>query len=151
MKILISIILSAIFVANTAQANNLGFLSGYKNSNEPKFAHQKDAFKFSSKREENTVILTWIILDKYYMYRDKIKIKVKNNQDGIFKKLTNKNYSHTTNHVIKFDEGFEKDMHVFYEIMEIEIENHNYYEIKVQSQGCAEKGFCYAPHEEIIK
>lgn len=136
MKIIQAIIF--IMISNISYAGGLFDNYEYK---QDKFLSAEKAFQFSYEIKNDKVIVQWIIAESYYMYHEKLKL-TSNNRSIV--------YSHSNSSILKYDEGFEKEMEVYYEIMEISFNNKNYNEIIIESQGCAEEGLCYPLQKEKI-
>jgi thiol:disulfide interchange protein DsbD len=136
MKIIQSIII--ILLSNISYAE--GLFDNYEYKQE-KFLSADNAFKFSYELTENKVVVQWIIAEDYYMYKEKIKVTSNKNQVI---------YNNSNMSVLKYDEGFEKTMEVYYEIVEISFDKNKHGEIIIESQGCANEGLCYPLQKEKI-
>lgn len=99
------------------------------------------AFKFSAKMvDAKTIEITYAIADGYYMYRERFSFKADGVRlgDPIFPKGK-----------VKFDETFKKDVETYRHSVSIKlpVEASAAFTLKSTSQGCADKGLCYAPIE----
>lgn len=135
-------ILPFIIILTSINANAIGLFDGYKKqTSNSKFLPPEEAFDFSYKVENGKINLQWIIPENYYMYKDRLKITTDKNPID---------YVHKKESISKYDENFESDMNVYYESMEVEINNKDLNSINVEYQGCAEAGLCYTPQKRKI-
>lgn len=103
------------------------------------------AFKFSARMgDAKTVIVTYAIADGYYMYRERFRFRA----DGA--KLGAPVYPKGK---VKFDETFQKNVETFRNTITITlpVEAAGPFTLSATSQGCADKGLCYAPMESQAK
>lgn len=103
------------------------------------------AFKFSAKMADSqTVAVTFAIADGYYMYRERFAFKATGATLGnaVFPKGK-----------IKFDDTFQKNVETYRKSVTITmpVKASATFTLIVNSQGCADKGLCYAPMESTIK
>ncbi len=103
------------------------------------FLDPEVAFKFSAKMDDaSNVDITFVIADGYYMYRDRLFFKVDGATAGaaIFPKGK-----------VKFDETFQKDVETYRNTVTIRlpVKASAAFTLTVNSQGCADRGLCYAP------
>jgi thiol:disulfide interchange protein DsbD len=103
------------------------------------------AFKFSAKRVDAThVNVTFAIADGYYMYRERFAFSADGAKLGVAVLPPGK---------IKYDATFKKDVETYRKAVTINlpVEAQGPFTLKVTSQGCADKGLCYAPMESQIR
>ena len=95
-----------------------------------------EAFIFSAyKQNENRIILSWVMKENCFLYKDKFEIYAMNEE---------LNADITSGDSIRIDDIYFGDVDVYFESISQEIEVKNdLQEIKVSYQGCNEKGFCY--------
>lgn len=128
---LLSIIL-LIFIANLfsiAIANPEGFLPAEK------------AFEITNQQIDSGIEISWKIASGYYLYRERIKIKV----DGLPVNIENWPKSK-----LKIDEYF-GEMQVYTEHLSLIIKKQNVSNVEVHYQGCAEAGLCYPPQKKFFQ
>lgn len=113
------------------------------------FLPPDEAFRFAAGMERpDSVALTWIIADGYYLYRDKIKVVSETPNVQIGKPLLPKGE-------IEHDETF-GDTEVYREILEASLPvaraagSSGTLSLKVTYQGCAEGGLCYNPITKTV-
>lgn len=97
------------------------------------------AFKFSARMlDEQTVAVTYVIADGYYMYRERFAFKANNATLGEPQIPAGK---------IKFDETFQKDVETYRNSLTIRIpvQGNGRFTLTATSQGCSDKGLCYSP------
>jgi thiol:disulfide interchange protein DsbD len=103
------------------------------------------AFKFSAKMADpKNVAVTFAIADGYYMYRERFAFTADGAKLGQPVLPAGK---------IKFDDTFKKDVETYRKSVTIRIpvEAAGSFVLKVTSQGCADKGLCYAPMESQLR
>jgi thiol:disulfide interchange protein DsbD len=103
------------------------------------------AFRFSAKMADTkTIEINYAIADGYYMYREQFAFKA----DGA--KLGEPSIPPGK---IKFDETFQKDVETYRKAITIRlpVEASGAFTLTATSQGCADKGLCYAPMESTAK
>ena len=99
------------------------------------------AFKFSATMlDGKTAAVTYEIADGYYMYREQFAFRAKGATLGKPDIPPGK---------VKFDETFQKDVETYRKSVTITIpvEAAGMFTLTASSQGCADKGLCYAPQE----
>ncbi len=99
------------------------------------------AFKFSAKMAgPKQVEVTFAIADGYYMYRERFAFAAEGTKLGQPILPPGK---------IKYDQTFKKDVETYRNSVTIRlpVEAAGSFLLKVTSQGCADKGLCYAPME----
>lgn len=147
--------LPAAKAANASAGGGGGLSSIFKSkSAAPAATQQQDdflppdeAFRFGAGMEQpNSVALTWVIAQDYYMYRDRIQVST--DTPGVtLGKLQ------LPQGEMKYDENF-GNTEVYHEILEASLPiarpagSASTLNLKVTYQGCAEGGLCYNP---IIK
>lgn len=112
------------------------------NSAEPEFLPVTDAYMLSSWVRDDSLILHWDIEPGYYLYQEQFVLTTGNGTE-----LT-PTYSDSTE---KYDEYFEKDMAVHFGSATLTValqEDAAPFNLKIQSQGCAEAGLCYPPYHD---
>jgi thiol:disulfide interchange protein DsbD len=103
------------------------------------------AFKFSAKMvDAKTVEITYAIADGYYMYRERFAFKADGATLGGPVIPPGK---------IKFDDTFQKDVETYRKSVSIKlpVEASGVFTLTATSQGCADKGLCYAPMDSQVK
>ena len=109
------------------------------------FLPPEQAFAFSAgMRDAATVEVSFRIADGYYMYRDKIAISAEGAMLGKVE---------IPRGAIKFDPNFDKELETFRQQLTIAIpvQANGPFQLKVTSQGCADKGLCYPPMESVAR
>lgn len=109
------------------------------------FLPPDEAFRFGAGLPQaDSVPLTWVIADGYYLYKDRITIESATPNVQIGKPVLPKGKS-------KHDESF-GDTEVYYEVLEATLpvaraasNKAQPLQLKVTYQGCAEGGLCYNP------
>ncbi len=107
------------------------------------FLPPEKAFAFSARmRDVSTVEVSFRIADGYYMYRDKIAVSAEGATLGQIEIPRGE---------IKFDPNFDKELETFRQQLTIAIpvQASGSFQLKVTSQGCADKGLCYPPMDSI--
>jgi thioredoxin:protein disulfide reductase len=134
--------------AAAAVGGGLSALLGKKSaavSNQNDFLPPDQAFRFGvGLAQADSVPLTWVIADGYYLYKDRISIDSATPNVQIGKPLLPKGKP-------KHDEYF-GDTEVYYEVLEATLpvaraasNEAQPLQLKVTYQGCAEGGLCYNP------
>ena len=101
------------------------------------------AFKFSAKMvDAEHVDITYVIADGYYMYRDRFFFKVDGGITGTPVFPAGK---------VKFDDTFQKDVETYRKTVTIRlpVKASAAFTLTANSQGCADRGLCYAPMDSI--
>lgn len=125
------------------------FFKSKPQTTDDEFLPPDEAFRFGAGMERpDSVALTWIIADGYYLYRDQIKIVSTTPNVQIGKPLLPKGEN-------KHDETF-GDTVVYHEILEASLPvaraagSTGTLSLKVTYQGCAEGGLCYNPITKTV-
>ncbi len=108
------------------------------------FLAPERAFAFSARSVDMaTVEVSFRIADGYYMYRDKIAVSA---QGATLGKIT------IPRGDVKFDPNFDKELEILRHQLSftIPVQASGPFQLKVTSQGCADKGLCYPPMESIV-
>lgn len=103
------------------------------------------AFRISAKMlDSKTITVTYTIADGYYIYRERLKFRAEGAKLG---------KAEIPSGNVKFDETFQKEVETFRNLITIRIpvDASNDFVLYATSQGCADKGLCYAPMESDIK
>ncbi|MDB5761302.1 MAG: dsbD [Herminiimonas sp.] len=103
------------------------------------------AFKFSARMADaRTIEITYAIADGYYMYRERFGFKAEGTKLGEPVMPAGK---------VKFDETFRKNVETYRKAVTIKlpVEAGGVFTVTATSQGCADKGLCYAPMESQAK
>lgn len=109
------------------------------------FLPPEQAFQFSARMADaNTVEVSFKIAEGYYLYRERLGFVAEGATLGAAAIPRGK---------IKFDPNFEKDVETFRQqlSLRIPVEASGAFTLKVASQGCSDKGLCYAPMESVIR
>jgi thiol:disulfide interchange protein DsbD len=131
-----------------AAGGGLSALLGKKSAaagNQNDFLPPDEAFRFGAGlAQADSVPLTWVIADGYYLYKDRISIESATPNVQIGKPVLPKGKP-------KHDEYF-GDTEVYYEVLEATLpvaraasNQAQPLQLKVTYQGCAEGGLCYNP------
>jgi len=130
--------------AITELGNNMGL------EEEEEFLDPDKAFLLSTRNgDQQSLIAHWMIADKYYMYRDKFKIKLKNAPEGVSLGKIDMPAGET-----KHDEYF-GNIKVYHNAVTVQIPiigdlQGKTAEIELVYQGCAEAGLCYPPQFKTV-
>jgi thiol:disulfide interchange protein DsbD len=103
----------------------------------------EQAFKFSARmKDASTVEVRFAIADGYYMYRERFDFKSEGATLGTPALPAGK---------VKFDNTFQKNVETYRDAVSISVPvtASGPFKLKVTSQGCADKGLCYAPMESV--
>lgn len=103
------------------------------------------AFRFTARMADaKTIAIHFKIADGYYMYRERFSFKAKGATLGMPDLPAGK---------IKYDETFKKDVETYRHDLDIRVpvEAASGFTLTVVSQGCADRGLCYAPMESVVK
>lgn len=122
----------------------LGILSPRAFANE-EFLEPEAAFKFAAEMQDpKTIVLSFTIADGYYMYRDRFQFKAAGATLG---------KPELPRGVIKYDTTFEKDVESYRKQVKIAlpVQASAPFLLTVISQGCTDRGLCYAPMESVVK
>ncbi len=112
---------------------------------EDEFLEPEAAFKFSAKMVEPGVAeVTYQIADGYYMYRERLQFKADNATLGTPELPKGK---------VKFDETFQKELETYRHslVFRVPVQAAGDFNLRITSQGCADKGLCYSPMESVAK
>lgn len=120
-----------------------------KKTGKDDFLPPDEAFRFAAAMEKpDSVALTWIIADGYYLYRDQIKVATDSSTVQLGKPLLPKGEIHS-------DEFF-GDTVVYREILEGSMPvaraagSSGTLNLKITYQGCADGGLCYNPITKTV-
>lgn len=105
------------------------------------FLEPEKAFRFSARMlDAQTAEVSFRIAEGYYMYRDKFAFKGEGAQLGT---------PAIPPGTVKYDETFQKDVetHRGTVTMQVPVQADGGFNLRVTSQGCSDKGLCYAPME----
>lgn len=103
------------------------------------------AFKFSARMNDAGMVeVKYTIADGYYMYRERFDFKAAGAQLGT---------PDIPPGEIKFDDTFKKDVETYRKSVTIKlpVQTNGAFTLTAISQGCADKGLCYAPMESQAK
>jgi thiol:disulfide interchange protein DsbD len=109
------------------------------------FLEPDQAFKFSARMlDPNTIAITYEIADGYYMYRERFKFTASGATLGAPQLPPGK---------IKYDETFQKDVETYRKLLTITVpvSANGMFSLTATSQGCADKGLCYAPQDATVR
>lgn len=112
------------------------------------YLEPEKAFVFSAKmRDPGSIAVSFSIADGYYMYRERFQFEAvgASLDDAVFPPGK-----------VKFDETFQKDVETYRKAVTIVLPLKNgeavsSFTLIVTSQGCADKGLCYAPLRSEVK
>ncbi|MEY4590073.1 MAG: hypothetical protein RL497_2149 [Pseudomonadota bacterium] len=112
------------------------------------FLPVEQAYKVNVLQEGDKIYLDWSIAKGYYLYKEKFKIFAQTEQSKIpFTPVFEASQS-------KYDPYFKKDVEIFHDATRVTLSTANLpkqFEMKLQSQGCADAGLCYAPHTRFFQ
>lgn len=158
MQLLKALLMMTLLVASSSHSTSLtattetgGFSSVTKansqlQSSAPVFLPVQQAFQVKASIEDQRLSLNWTIADGYYLYRKSFKL----NSSSSSTQLGVPNFS---DGILKWDEYFEADVVVYYGQTRFEVpftSNNPQFQIQLESQGCADAGFCYPPRKQVI-
>ncbi len=138
--------LSLLFVLATSAINAFAETALVETKDD--FLPVDQAYKVSVSTESGNVYLDWDIASGYYLYKDKFKLFA-NTQDTRTKLTPSFEAGQ-----IKFDQYENRELEVFHNATRITLntsEIGNQFELKLQSQGCADAGLCYAPRTQYFQ
>ena len=110
---------------------------------EPEFLPVDDAFIFDFRQQDGHLIVSWVIAEEYYLYRDKVKFAAKG--------VTLGDFTFPPAETV-IDEYFGKSA-VYRQFVELKVPLSNITanaEVKIKYQGCADKGLCYPPTKKVM-
>ncbi|WP_317205707.1 protein-disulfide reductase DsbD [Janthinobacterium sp.] len=119
----------------------LAALAGPPAQAEEDFLSPEAAFRFSARMQDGgTVAVTYEIADGYYMYRERFQFSATGATLGASQIPPGK---------VKFDETFQKNVETYRHTVTIliPVQAAGPFTLLASSQGCSEKGLCYAPQE----
>ena len=109
------------------------------------FLPPEKAFQFSARMADaKTILVSFQIADGYYLYRERLGFKAEGATLGKPEIPRGK---------IKFDPNFDKDVETLRQRIDIRVpvQAHGSFTLGVSSQGCSDKGLCYAPMESTLQ
>ena len=112
---------------------------------EEEFLNPEQAFRFSAVMQDGaTVAVTYQIADGYYMYRERFVFSAAGATLGAAQIPPGK---------VKFDETFQKNVETYRHAVTIlvPVQAAGPFTLVAGSQGCSDKGLCYAPQEARAK
>jgi thiol:disulfide interchange protein len=131
---------------NVLSANNAPFpgnnsLAGVGNDD---FLPVEQAYRLTMEAEGDQLQLYWRIADGYFLYRHGFKVLL--GEEDITHQAT------MPKGIVKQDELF-GEVQVYYQQVTLKLPSPTAapYRLTVQSQGCADAGLCYPPHQEYFK
>lgn len=116
-------------------------------SGQPELLKADDAFKFSGAQNGNTVDLEWQIADDYHLYRDKIKVKIKQGDAQVGELQLPQ--------AIEIDDPLFGKTNVYHGLLQaslpINVLN-SVSTVEIEYQGCsAASGVCYPPTHKTVE
>ncbi|MEC5159078.1 thiol:disulfide interchange protein DsbD [Janthinobacterium sp. CG_S6] len=123
----------------------LAALAGTPARADEEFLEPGAAFKFSARMQDGaTVAVTYDIADGYYMYRERFQFTAAGATLGAPRIPPGK---------VKFDETFQKNVETYRHAITIliPVQAGGPFTLLASSQGCSDKGLCYAPQEARAK
>lgn len=112
---------------------------------EDEFLEPDQAFKFSARMVDvRTIAVSYEIADGYYMYRERFKFSAAGATLGEPQYPPGK---------VKFDDTFQKNVETYRRMVTvmIPVTANGMFSLSATSQGCADKGLCYAPQEATAR
>lgn len=112
---------------------------------EDEFLSPEKAFQVSARLlDTQTIEVNFQIAEGYYLYRERLGFRA----DGV-----SLGEPAIPRGKIKFDPNFEKEVETYRHqlIVRIPVKGNDTFTLKVASQGCSDKGLCYAPMESTLK
>ena len=112
---------------------------------EDQFLPPEQAFRFSATMIDASMIeVRFDVADDYYLYRERFAFKADGAQLGTPVIPAGKT---------KFDETFNKTVEIYRQqvLIRIPVKADAPFTLSVSSQGCSDRGLCYAPMESIAK
>lgn len=140
------------FLISSVQANNLfdkgtSLQGSLALTAEAEFLPVEEAYQLDVSMDSRSLLLSWNIQPGYYLYKDRFAFT-----DTAPKTAVSGTY--LTDGIVKYDDYFEKDLEVFYDLAEVEFELKNLpqnFILKISSQGCADAGLCYPPQHDFYR
>ena len=123
----------------------LALLWLYPATAEDQFLPPEQAFRFSATMTDASVIeVRFDVADDYYLYRERFAFKADGAQLGTPVIPAGK---------MKFDETFGKTVEIYRQqvLIRLPVKADAPFTLSVSSQGCSDRGLCYAPMESIAK
>ena len=117
----------------------------------PAFLPVDEAFQFSAAKSENqeNVIVNWSIAEGYYLYQEKISVKLNQEENASFDvatfSISSEDYNDPYFGLMKI---FKKPVQAIFKVSQSPLKAEDMVEIAYQ--GCTE-GFCYPPEVKEIK
>jgi thiol:disulfide interchange protein DsbD len=118
-------------------------MSGYGTADEA-YLQPEQAFIFNAQLiDAQTVEVNYQIAEGYYLYRERFAFSAEGAKLGQAKMPDGK---------IKFDQTFNKNVETYRKeiIIRLPVESKDTFTFKAVSQGCADRGLCYAPMEALV-
>ncbi len=112
---------------------------------EDEFLPPEQAFRFSAKMIDTSAVeVSFDIADAYYLYREHFAFKADGAKLGAAVIPAGK---------MKFDETFNKTVEIYRQqvLIRLPVKADAPFTLSVSSQGCSDRGLCYAPIESIVK
>ena len=112
---------------------------------EDQFLPPEQAFRFSAKMIDASMIeVRFDVADDYYLYRERFAFKAEGVQLGTPVIPAGK---------MKFDETFNKTVEIYRQqvLIRLPVKADGPFTLNVSSQGCSDRGLCYAPMESMAK
>lgn len=110
--------------------------------NNVSFLPVEEAFEVAVSIDQRKLIFDWVIEDKYYLYRDRFKIKTASSS-------TKLGPIEFETGITKWDDFFEAELEVYYQHTQLKVpfdSDQQSFQLRIESQGCADAGLCYPPH-----
>ncbi|WP_052480933.1 protein-disulfide reductase DsbD family protein [Gilvimarinus agarilyticus] len=129
---------------SASPANGLS-LGSSKQEAEPEFLPVTEAYMLSSWVRDGSLILHWDIEPGYYLYQQSFKLTTDAGRELA---------PRFSESVEKYDEYFEKNMALHFGSATLTLPlpaDTRPFNLKVQSQGCAEAGLCYPPYDDYLR
>ena len=104
----------------------------------------EEAFRFTAQPQKGALLLRWEIAPEYYLYRDRIRLKVLSGDLTLPRKLELPKAD------MKDDPIFGKTA-VYHAQLTLPVSLHGRGKLQIEYQGCWEGGVCYPPVKRVIE
>lgn len=112
---------------------------------EEEFLDPEQAFAFAVEKQDGSLALRWTIADKYYLYRDRVKVSLEDAQGQAIPL----DFSIPPGEIKQ--DAFFGEVRVFHQALAVDVPlpsgHSGKAKLNVEYQGCAEAGLCYPPQK----